>query len=103
MAARTTPSSSSELTVVMYIIYTNLNPKQQNSSNKISILPPNNNRIANSLKTSINNNQTRERASTILLPSIKPNLVIPIRSCSIGGEQNIGNNIPTERNVEFYK
>jgi hypothetical protein len=110
MAARTTPSSPSQLTVVMYIIYTNLNAKQQNSSNitssslsKISMLPGNNTRIANSLKTNTSSNQMRERSSTILLPPVRSNLAIPIRSGSIGIEQNIGNNIPTERNVEYFK
>jgi len=110
MAARTTPSSPSQLTVVMYIIYTNLNAKQQNSSNitssslsKISMLPGSNTRIANSLKTNTSSNQMRERSSTILLPPVKSNIAIPIRSGSIGIEQNIGNNIPTERNVDYFK
>ncbi|CAF0727285.1 unnamed protein product [Rotaria sordida] len=110
MAARTTPSSPSELTVVLYIIYTNLTPKQQISSNmsapalnKFPIPPIGNNRIPNSLKNNTNSNQTRERASTILSPSIKTNLVIPVRSSSFGSEQHISNNIPNERNVEFFK
>ncbi len=108
MAARINSTSSSELTVVMYIIYTNLTSKQQNlplsSLNKIAIPPTNNNnRIANSLKSNTNNNQMRERASTILLPPVKTNLVVPIRSSSAGSEQIIGNNIPTERNIEFFK
>ncbi len=107
MAARTSPTSSSELTVVIYIIYTNLTPKQQNSTssslNKIPIAPTNNIRITNSVKTNTNNNLIRERASTILLPPVKANLVVPIRSNSTGSEQTIGNNIPTERNVEFFK
>jgi hypothetical protein len=109
MAARTSPSSSSELTVVMYIIYTNLSPRQQNSSllNKISIPSASNIRIPNNVKSNTNNTQMRERASTILLPSLptttKTNLVVPVRSSSIGLEQTIGNNIPTERNIEFFK
>jgi hypothetical protein len=110
MAARTTPSPPSQLTVVMYIIYTNLNAKQQNSSNitssslsKISTLPGSNTRIANSLKTGTTSYQMRERSSTILLPPVRSNFVIPIRSGAIGIEQNVGNNIPTERNVEYFK
>src|SRR2546430_17653304 len=105
MAARTSPASSSELTVVMYIIYTNLNPRQQNvssSSNKNLVSSTNNNnRMANSLKTNSNINQTRERSATILLPlPTKTNLVVPVRSNSVGSEQTIGNNIPTDRTVE---
>jgi hypothetical protein len=105
MAARTAPSSSTELTVVMYIIYTNLSPRQQNSSstNKLSIPSTNNIRIGNSFKTNTNNNQMRERASTMLLPPMKTNLVVPVRSSSIGSEQIIGNNIPTDKNVEYFK
>ncbi|CAF3449227.1 unnamed protein product [Rotaria sp. Silwood1] len=110
MAARTTPASSSELTVVMYIIYTNLTPKQHTSTNisapslnRISIPSISNQRMGNSFKNNTNNNQMRERASTILPSSTKTNLVVPIRSSSFGSEQNIGNNIPTERNVEFFK
>ncbi|CAF3039839.1 unnamed protein product [Rotaria sp. Silwood2] len=110
MAARTTPASSSELTIVMYIIYTNLTPKQQTASNmnvpslnKIPIPSISNQRIVNSLKNNTSNNQMRERASTILLSSTKTNLVVPIRSSSFGSEQNTGNNIPIERNVEFFK
>jgi hypothetical protein len=80
MAARTSPTSSSELTVVIYIIYTNLTPKQQNSTS-----------------SSLN------KIPTILLPPAKANLVVPIRSNSTGSEQTMGNNIPTERNVEFFK
>ena len=89
----------------MYIIYTNLQAKQQNSSilNKIPIPSINNIPLANSLKTNIINNQIRERASTILLPPVKTNLVIPIRTNSVGSEQIIGNNIPPERNIEFFK
>ncbi|UJR27028.1 hypothetical protein I4U23_008332 [Adineta vaga] len=109
-AARITPSTPSELTVVMYIIYTNLGPKQHNSSNvtssslnRISVLPQSNNRMANSLKNNTNINQMRERASTILSPSLKPYLVVPVRSSSVGGEQNIGNNIPADRNVEYLR
>ncbi len=105
MAARIVPSSSSELTVVMYIIYTNLSPRQQTSSsiNKLPIPPTNNIRIANNLKTNSNNNQMRERSSTILLPPPKTNLVVPVRSSTVGSEQIIGNNIPTDKNVEFFK
>lgn len=110
MAARIIPASPSELTVVMYIIYTNLNPRQQNATSVNRILIPqssmNNNtslRLSNSLKSSASNSQIRERASTILLPSTKTNLVVPVRSSSVGSEQTIGNNIPPERNVEFFK
>ncbi|CAF3686118.1 unnamed protein product, partial [Adineta steineri] len=110
MAARTTPSSPAELTVVMYIIYTNLEPKLLNPSNiplstlnKISVPPPTNNRIANSLKNSATMSQIRERASTILVPSGKTNLVVPLRSNTVGGEQYIANNIPVDRNVEFFR
>ncbi|CAF0736616.1 unnamed protein product [Adineta ricciae] len=110
MAARATPSSSSELTVVMYIIYTNLNPKQQNlpavtssALNKISIPPPSNTRIANSLKNNSNTNQMRERASTILLPSVKANLVTPVRPNAVSSDQAIASNIPVDRNVEYFK
>ena len=93
----------------MYIIYTNLNAKQyvsttSSSSNKISIPSTNpNNRVANSLKTTTNNNQARDRTSTVLYPIVKTHLVVPVRSNSICSEQNIGNNIPQERNVEFFK
>jgi len=108
MAARISSTSSLELTVVMYIIYTNLTAKQpslpsSSSLNKIALPPTNNNRIGNSLKTNTNNNQMRERSSTILLPPMKANPVVQVRSSSLGSEQNIGNNIPTERNVEFFK
>jgi hypothetical protein len=89
----------------MYIIYTNLTPRQQvpSTSNKVSAPPTNNTRIANSLKTNSNINQMRDRTSTILLPPIKTSLVVSIRSNSIGSEQNIGHNIPPDRNVDFFK
>ena len=110
MAARVNPNSSLELTVVMYIIYTNLNPRPQNSTpaNRIPIPQGTTNnststRISNSLQTSTTNNQIRDRASTILLPLQKTSLVVPLRSSSVGSDQTIGNNIPPERNVEFFK
>jgi hypothetical protein len=110
MAARINATSPSELTVVMYIIYTNLNPRQQNGTgfNRVPIPPSsmNNNtnaRMSNSLKSSASNNQIRERASTILLPPMKANLIVTVRSSSVGSEQTIGNNIPPERNVEFFR
>lgn len=110
MAARINAASPSELTVVMYIIYTNLNPRQQNATSVNRIPIPQNNfnnntnfRMANSLKTSTSNSQIRERASTILLPPMKSNLVVTVRSSSVGSEQTVGNNIPPERNVEFFK
>ena len=94
----------------MYIIYTNLSPKQPNlpsvpppSLNKVAIPVPTNTRIANSLKNHSSNNLIRERASTILLPSTKFNLVVPVRSNSIGSEQPMATNIPTERNVEYFR
>ncbi|CAM4873794.1 unnamed protein product [Rotaria socialis] len=110
MAARTTPSSSSELTVVLYIIYTKLIARQPNASNvvvpslnKIPLPSASNLRVTNSLNKNGNNNQPRERASTILPPSGKNNLVIPVRSNSFGSEQNVGINIPVEQNVGFFK
>jgi hypothetical protein len=112
MAARATPPlpPPCELNVVMYIIYTNLIPKQQgifnttsSSLNKIAVPPMNNTRIANSLKNNSNNNLMRDRATTLLLPSIKPSPVTPVRSSSVNTEQNTANNIPIERNVECFR
>jgi hypothetical protein len=95
----------------MYIIYTKLNAKQyvstntpSSTSNKIPIPsanPPN--RVANSLKTTTNNTQSKDRATTSVLPIVKTNLVVPVRSNSVCSDQNIGNNIPPERNVDFFK
>lgn len=106
MAARTVPSLPSELIVVMYLIYTNLTPRQQNvpTTNKIPIPSSSNNiRIANSLKTNYNNNQMRERALTMSIQGPKINPIANIRSGSVGSEQVIGNNIPIEKNLEFFK
>ena len=91
----------------MYIIYTNLAPKQSNtitsSINEIPIPSINDYRISNSLKTHTNNNQMRERASTVLPSPTKPNRVLPVRSDLFNSEQYIGNNIPSQRNIEFFK
>lgn len=106
MAARSNPSSQTELTVVMYIIYTNLQPKTDiiTSSNKISIPSANVNvRLPNSFKSAVNINQIRDRASTMLVPPVRTNVVTPIRADSTNAEQNIGNNIPLDRNVEYFK
>lgn len=110
MATRSSPNSSSELTVVMYIIYTNLNPRSQNAVpvNRIPIPQGNANnlnsiRMSNSFQPSTGSTQIRERASTILLPTTKTSFVVPVRSSSIGSDQPIANNIPPERNVEYFK
>lgn len=58
---------------------------------------------SNSLKNNGNYNQPRERTSTMLLPPTKTNLVTTIRPNSNNCEQTIGNNIPTDKNIEHFK
>lgn len=93
----------------MYIIYTNLNPKQQS----IPILAPslsknqppsaNNIRAAYSLKGASNNNQPRERTPTVSTPLPKSNVVAPTRTSSFIDEPVVSGNVPSERNVEYYR
>ena len=106
----TIPSSSSESSIIMYTIYTNLSPKQTHSFNTITrfvnrvpIPSMNNNGIASSSKNNSNTSQMRERAATMVAPASTVNFVAPIRSSSMISEQNIGNNIPKERNIEYFK
>ena len=110
MAARTPPSTSSELTVVMYIIYTNLSAKvqalpssQSASLNKVPIPAPNNTRIANSLKSSTSNNLLRERAATLLLPPMRSNLIVSLRPIAVTSEQPVASNILPEFNVDHFR
>ena len=74
------------------------------------MIPPannnnNNNRVATSLKTNTNNGnvQMRDRTSTLLVAPVKTNLVVQIRPNTAGTEQIVGNNIPVERNIEYFK
>lgn len=91
----------------MYIIYTNLSPKTGVISVPNKTTNPSANANAriqpNSLKSNCNYNPPRDRASTMLLPPPKINLVTVIRPNSNNCEQPLGNNIPADKNVEFFK